>query len=467
MKKSTAMITVSLIVNLSLLGLLVFNLLKDSRPSEKNLQTSVTQTESAKPDYFTGDKLTSQSMELPPRIRKSRKLREKNLTEYENIKMMFSADDNLELIKYKSEEFDISRVKNMLHKLPSLSLYSLVIFQEPITYKTIEYMKQKGIIPVRKKYITEYIHKNHGIFYSHYRNLSYIYRSRMIKGIYILKKYTAKGIYKLNFLPGESAAKADVRFSLPYSKYGHQLISRPVSVGGINRVEVFEEKLYDNTLKYKLELKKNSPLTLYCDLRYIIDIEKTLQHHIYIAGEINMKKYLNKIKSYKELEPFLKPSKKIVMTDTISNLARHITYTNTLAYTWYYLSQKLDDMITYDWNKRYDFFSGNIPYNDIREMYMTSDQLMSIKKGACPEQSSVEAAFYRILGVPVRTSTRLYHMYIDVFIPDTGWCSTSALLNEIPLCHSTNHKQSYFVDWDPDIPVKLKWEGGLYPLILY
>jgi hypothetical protein len=107
-------------------------------------------------------------------------------------------------------------------------------------------------------------------------------------------------------------------------------------------------------------------------------------------------------------------------------------------------------------------------YTDIKDMYMTTETLSKIKTGTCTERRPMEAAILRKSGIAARTATRSAHIFTEIYIPDTGWISTSPLLNEIPLCESIDEGQSYFIEWTPKSPVRvLHWSGILYPQIIF
>lgn len=466
-KEYSIWVLVSIVINVLLATFLIFTFLKE-KPNSAN-KASQNDFESEFENFELTDPLASATMTLEDSASNNETLSQESQDEYATLKLLLHNDPNIELLKYRSEEFKNSALKEKLDIIPTMSLYLLVKFKAPIEYKTLEYMKSKGLITVNNKMVSESIGKKHEVFLGKYISLRNLLGSPHIENIYILTKYTAKGFYKLNFLPQVDKENATINFHLPFSKPGRTLLSRPVSVGGIQSVRVFSETLEDRVLTYELELKKNIPLQLYCDLKYIIDIEKLLQHHIRIAGTMTLQSYQERMARIPQFDTFLKPTQKIQFTKTISNLAKKVTPSTTISQAWSILSKELDQMIQYDWDKRTAFFGGQISYTNIRDMYLSTYDLLEkpVKVGACPERAMVEAAYFRMLGVPTRTTTRLYHMFVEVYIPETGWVTTSGILNEIPLIESSNQDQSYFVDWAPAFPVKLKWEGGLYPVIIF
>jgi hypothetical protein len=238
-------------------------------------------------------------------------------------------------------------------------------------------------------------------------------------------------------------------------------------MGGLSKVKLHNENIDGDILTYEIELKQNKPITLFCNLQYAISLNQILKHHIRVSGDMTIDEYKKVMKSNDIDTVFTLESPKIQFSSYVSNIATNFNGTNTIAFVWDKLTDILDKDIRYDWNKRSLFFSGRKTYNDIKDMYMTTKELGESKLGACPERSSLEAAVLRHLGISARTTTRLYHIFVEAYLPDITWVTTSGILNEIPLCVSPNHKQSYFVSWEPGHPIKLKWEGGLYPAVLY
>ena len=384
---------------------------------------------------------------------------------YEDIRLRLSSDSHLELIKHRSPEFKDSLFKKYLDRLPGLNLFFLIDFKKPIEYKELHRLKSAGIHTIKPD--PEYMDKQLGLFYGRYKSLIHLRGYPHIQAVYLLKKFTGEGNYVLDFVPGEDVNKMNVNFHLPYTKPGRTLLQRTVTLGGISPKALHHEKIEGEVLYLTVDVRKSKKITLYTKLKYIVDVENLLKHHVRVAGEITVDEYRKKMIAHPDYAVFTSTSEKIVFSDYIDSLASQIKPGHTLIQVWDFITKNLDEDIKYDYDKRHQFFSGKKVYHNIKDMYMTAAQLGETKVGACPERSSMEAAILRRIGIASRTATRLYHIYTEVLLPEQNWATTSGNVREIPLCESKDEKQSYFVSWLPESPVRLKWTGHLYPSILY
>jgi len=390
-----------------------------------------------------------------------------DIPENEARSLILAADKNVIIADVRSREFNDSTLRSKLEKLPLLTVYVIFRFTKEIDFQTIHRMENHGFRTVTKKALNEYMGKSFGVFQGTYRALKIIRRNTMLRSAYLMSSYSAKGYYSLRAVSDTDCERIHLTFMLPHSKPGKTLLSRKISAGGLTKIKIFDEKITDESVIYNIEIKRNHPVTLFCDLLYRVDIETILDYHVQISGNSTVADYVNRMQNNPLYPVFTSEAEKIVFTEYSDNIALHIKPTNTLKDIWQYIRNTLDENITYDWDKRYQFFSGNLAYTNIRDMYMTTEELSHQKTGACPERSGLEAAIMRKIGIAARTSTRLFHMYIEVYEPAVGWLTTSAMLNEIPLCESRDGAQSYFADWKPAHPIRLKWDGGLYPVVLY
>lgn len=385
---------------------------------------------------------------------------------FEDIKLKLRPDDNLKLIKYNEALFKTSRIKKHLDLLPDIRLYVLVDFRKFANFKVIQAMEEHGFSTIKPK--SEYLNKSLGLFYGKYKSLRNLLRKPYIKGIYILNEFTANGNYTLKVIPEADLDNLQFKFHLPYSKSGRQLMERTFDFIGYSRDAIKEHHSIGDTLLIKMNVRKKKLIKLFSRVKYKVSLEDLLKQHIRVIGNITVQQYQKEMNGNEDLAKFTVFSEKIAVSDYINEVAATISPTNTLNQVWKIITRKLNQDIRYDHDKRFRFFNGMIIYEDIKDMYLTAAQLGEKKIGACPERSSLEAAILRKLGVAARTATRLYHIYTEILMPnDIGWVTTSGLIKEIPLCESKDEKQSYFVSWSPSHPIRLKWEGGLYPVILY
>ena len=398
---------------------------------------------------------------------KEKPLAEQEVVEkFEDIKLKLRPDDHLQLVKYNDRDFKASRLRRYLGLLPNIRIYVLLDFTRPATFKAIQAIEDHGFAAIKPK--SEYLGKKLGVFYGKYRATRNLLHKSYIKDIYLLNEFTANGNYTLSVIPEDDLDDLQFNFHLPFSKPGRELIERTFDFIGYSRDAIKDHASVGDRLLITMNVRKKKLIKLFSRVKYKISLEELLRHHIRVIGHITIEQYKRQMNQQEDLTTFTAFSEKIVISDYINEVAATISETNTLNQTWAMISKRLDRDIRYDYDKRFRFFNGMIIYRDIKDMYMTAAQLGEKKVGACPERSSLEAAILRKLGVAARTATRLYHIYTEILMPQgLGWVTTSGLIKEIPLCESQDEKQSYFVSWSPEHPIRLKWEGGLYPAILY
>lgn len=391
---------------------------------------------------------------------------QKRKDEFEDIKLKLRADDYLQLVKYNDKNFKNNKLKQYLDLLPNIRIYVLVDFRQPATFKAIQAIDDHGFGVIKPK--SEYLEKKTGLFYGKYKSLKNLLNKPYIQDVYILSEFTANGNYTLNVIPEADLDNLNFNFHLPFSKPGRQLLERTFDFIGYSRDAVKDHKSIGDRLLITMHVRKKKLIKLFSRVKYRVNLEELLKHHIRVIGQMTINEYRREMKQSEDLRKFTAFSEKIVISDYINEVASSISPTNTLNEAWAILTKRLNKDIRYDYDKRFRFFNGMIVYTNIKDMYMTAAQLGKTKVGACPERSSLEAAILRKLGVAARTATRLYHIYTEVLMPHgKGWVTTSGLVKEIPLCESQDEKQSYFVSWSPTHPIRLKWEGGLYPVVLY
>lgn len=374
---------------------------------------------------------------------------------------------NTEVLNLRDKAFYKSDLAQKLKRFPWFKVYLKVNFPQNIRFEDIDRMRQFGWLTIAQKPISEYTRSDVGIFSGSYNKIGYLVKSKEIESVELLVRYEASGSYILTFTPQEAMRDREVRFQLPLSSPGKTLVEREISTGG--HPDIHTQVQGQNFLASRFSMPAKSDFHLLSRLKYQVDLNVVLDHHLAIAGrEMTLKDYHREIMDYsEEVRPFMQFSEKIELSEYIEALSEKVQDDWSIDDIWRYLDKQLDQDIQYDHRKRELFFSGQMTYNDIRDMYMSAAELGDTKIGACPERSSLEAAFLRRLGIASRTATRLYHIYVEVFLPGKGWVTTSETLSGIPLVYSENEDQSYFVDWEAPHPVNIKWQGYLYPSVLF
>ena len=447
-------IRISFFFNLVLAGYLIYHF---SNTEKKETSEKKQETFSSIDEDFTPLEKEVQNLPARPRTIEKR-------GPHEDIYLKLRSDEYLELVRYRDPSFRNSDLRRYLKHLSSLKIYVLIEFKKPANFMTIQDIRNRGFVAIKPP--SEYVHKTLGVFYVAYRLLPSLRANRRIKDIYLLKSFTANGNYTLLVTSEESNEGVEMLFHLPISKPGFELLHKSYDIRG--QAHIYQQEEKDGVLRVKIDIRRKKRVTFVCRVKYKIDLEDLLSHHVRVIGDMTIEEYITRMSQDEDYRVFTSFSDdKIILSDYIAEVAGYIHPTNTLRDTWHYIFKRLNQDIRYDYEKRYNFFNGRIVYRDIKDMYMTAAQLGEQRIGACPERSSLETAILRYLGIAARTATRLYHIYTEIKMPDQKWVTTSGLLKEIRLCASKDERQSYFVSWAPAHPFRLKWEGDLYPAILY
>ncbi len=388
----------------------------------------------------------------------------------ENIKVRLLPDSYLDLVDIKSEEFLNSQLRDMLRSVPKTRLYVLTEFSHPLNFDDLNKLKRLGFSGVYGVPVNQYVGKSLVVLYIDYKRLG---KSVTILpssvNFYLLKNYTADGYYKLNILSLEEAEDFQIDIKFPYSKWGRELVFKKNTVTGIDMFDE-EPRIDKHGSSLVASLEENQIISFYSEFKYQVSLERELNRHIKVrAKKIGLGGYKEQMETEQPqiLEEFTIFSKKIVPSSYIDSIISRVNTNLSVADIWNQVVNILDKEIAYDWRKRDLFFSGNLTYTNIEDMFLSSQELSEKRVGACTERTSLEIAILRRLGIAARAATRLYHIYTEVYIPEAGWTTTSLTLNEIPLTESSNKDMSYFVFWEPEHPVRLKWGGQIYPAIAY
>lgn len=400
-------------------------------------------------------------MRSKEKILENKDVLEKADQRYQLIKNYFKTDKYLKLEKYPEDVLH-SDFGVKLSKYPNVSMYVIVHMSEGVNLKNLNALRAGGWTLIGSS--KEFMGKPLAVFYGQYRFIRNLENKPYIRGVYIMKQFGASGHYNLGFTMKGQPSVIDVNFKLPKNKPAERLVSRSVELLGSGS----EIKIEGDTAKTTLKAVNNKRVTLRTQLEYVLNLESLLDSEVKVVGyDMTLAEYKKRLAGYPVNKMFLSTADKIVFSDYIDELARKVAKPDkTIAEIWDEITKTLNRDIRYDYKKRKDFFSGQKTYYDIRDMYLSAASLGEAKVGACPERSSLEVAILRRIGIPARTSTRLYHIYAEILWPGNGWVSTSGLLHEIPLVESEDENQSYFVDWSPKYPVNLKWQGSLRPDII-
>ena len=358
---------------------------------------------------------------------------------------------------------------NLKKNHPKLKVYVLIEFHKNIVPPILDFIYENYRFKIFKSQYPYYLKTKKKIFKGAFVNLKYLLRYKKIKSIFLLKEYPIKGFYSIR-ISTRVQPKSSIQFKIffPKSMKGISFYNFKYKLHkGKNKI--IETKKTNHYFIMDAFLKKRSFLTYYSSFSGKVNVENYLQRSVYAAGKnITLKEYQNWItnQTNENLIIYTNFSDKIDYSDLVEEVKNSVKKEKAISSSVRYIIKKLDREIKYDFKKRKLFFSGNLTYTNIRDMYLKCSELSTKKIGACPEQSSLEIATLRSLGILSRSATRLFHIYAEVYLPKIGWVTTSPELDEIRLIESNDEKQSYFIDWQPNHPIDIKWNGEIYPEIV-
>jgi hypothetical protein len=217
----------------------------------------------------------------------------------------------------------------MLDENHKLDIYVKIIFNSPITPRELEILKYRGFT-TKAKIQTEYLGQQSAVFYGKYNKLGKITRLTGIQDILILEKYIAKGYYKLSLRTEKPVTDIQLAYALPHSKPGKKILSLKQTL--ISASGILDKSIQNSQLTIRVN-SKGMPITLYCELFYLVDLYKILQHSIRVAGRILYADYSSAMKN-PEHSPiytkFTRESAKIKFSDYVLSVADKLRTDNNI-----------------------------------------------------------------------------------------------------------------------------------------
>lgn len=383
----------------------------------------------------------------------------------DRIKQLQKIDKDISLVNYRGSIFKNSKLAKYLNLSSTIRIYVLLEFTKPVGPEVFYRLRSYGfrVIPTLKR--DRYYRKHAGIFYVPFRKLKNIRNDKAVRNIFIIERYNALSKYQLGIKSSESIDSIEFKINYPYSKPGLIVSNLSYSFKSSAPIMMKHDIPEKNLLTIRTPIVKNE--LYFFNSRYTlkVDLLESLKRDFIVSAKgITLKEYRRKIEITSELKNiFTRQGEKIVTSDYVNNIIRQINTNMDITGIWKQITFILDKDIEYDWQKRELFFSGNLPYYNIKDMYLNVQELSEKKVGACTERTSLEIVILRELGIAARSATRVYHIFTEIYVPQKGWLSTSLILNEIPLCHSYDENMAYFIEWDKSFPIYLKWVGRVIP----
>lgn len=275
----------------------------------------------------------------------------------------------------------------------------------------------------------------------------------------ILERFVMSGIYRTSFKVAEKDYWGPLSFEItaPRDGFGRKLLHSESVV----RPKVRSEMRVDSAgnrwfcVSYP-KIKTGTTIRFHFSFKYLIDLEKLLAH------DLRMVEFPPDLPLPQEALEFLKPGYKIDprLPPAKAWAAQGVPGNPNPREEYQRLYNFLKNSVSYDQKKRNKYFSGQMVYSDLDEMYQDMTVTLARRVGACPDTSLIECAFLRARGIPCRTAGRFGHFFSMVYVPGHGWMSTSVTPTGIPLILDPGPDHAKYQRWNPKIKLKSGvWEA--------
>ena len=207
---------------------------------------------------------------------------------------------------------------------------------------------------------------------------------------------------------------------------------------------------------YFPEVRNGQTIKFHFGFDYLVDVAELLKHDLILAAPPGGQQLPQHIL------PFLRAGYKID-----PNLQAAVSWAESggpglpdARKEWQRLTKFIEKSVKYDKAKRAAYFGGQTVYADIDMMYQEVGDTLNRRAGCCPDTVLLECAFLRARGIPCRTAGRFGHFFSIVYVPGSGWKSTSVTPTGIPLILSPGPDHVPYQKWTPRIPLKTThWEA--------
>jgi hypothetical protein len=270
----------------------------------------------------------------------------------------------------------------------------------------------------------------------------------------ILDRFTISGIYRVSFRVEKEGYQGPLSFEIttPRDGFGKQLISSE----GLVRPQGPQWWHIDNTGNHWFcvdysQMHYGETIRFHFAFKYLVDMAVLLSHDLMLleqSGDGSIPE---------EVQPFLISGYKID-----SSLPQAVQWAKEgvpgppydVRSEYKRLTRFIKNTITYDQQKRDQYFGGRTIYSDMDHMYQDITTTLTLGLGACPDTSLLECAFLRARGIPCRIGGRFGHFFTHVYVPGKGWMSTSVTPTGIPLILAPGPDHIPYQKWRPDIPLR-------------
>jgi hypothetical protein len=345
-------------------------------------------------------------------------------------------------------------------KFPQFKTLFAVEFNRPLELKDLIGLLNRGVWPVDSRLLNA-LGKSQGIFYTRAYNLEKLTELSLIREYVPLVRFQMRGLYRIHLKVIEPGFNGPLAFSVssPRNGFGKTLLRIEDHVSPKTAFTVGHDHAGNRWLELEfpdLSESKTAKFDFY--FVYQVDVKKLLKHALPMLTNAQ----ISELPGNHEAMVYLYPSEKIEsLSPLIQEKSKEIFGEESSPSVMYFrLARFIKQNITYDSQKRQEFFGGMKVYNNMSQMYEKATVTLQRKVGACPDTSILETALLRAAHIPSRTASRWGHIFTEIYIPSYGWASTSITPTGIPLTIDPDNHNYPFVSWNRKVSVQtLLWEG--------
>jgi|GEM_PF-4731752 len=351
----------------------------------------------------------------------------------------------------------------LVRSYPSLKTILLLAFSRPLDLEQLIRLQSAGIFPVNGDLI-DYLDRTHGFFHTKAARLDRLVSGREVPGLAAavpLARFEMSGLYRIHFKIVEKGFQGPLSFSIttPRESFGKRIVRQSDHLYPRRPFEIRTDQAGNRWLMASLEeAREGDVLKLDSHVVYQVDLAELLRHAILTTPA----RPAEPLPPESEAAAYLGPGEKITpSSQEVAELAQEIFGPERVPRRLWFLIQKyIKQNIPYDHQKRALFFGGRKIYRSMAEMYDPPAVLLARRLGACPETSLLEASLFRAAGLPARTAGRWGHFFTEIYLPGSGWVSTSVTPTGLPLVRDRDAEHLPFVAWDREVEVQTtRWSG--------
>jgi hypothetical protein len=335
---------------------------------------------------------------------------------------------------------------------PDLKVLVLVEGDQAISLRDLSVLAEHGMVPADRD-PGLVVGLRRAVFYTTLRKwMAGPSLPSHIKGK-LLEQFIMSGIYRVGFKVEKEgyAGPLSLEVTVPRDGFGKRLLFseslvRPVAPSRIH-VDLAGNRWF--SVDYP-EIRYGQTIKFFSAFRYRVDMVSLLDHDLMLSEQVG------DAPLPEEVLPFLNSGYKIDirLPQATAWAAKRKPGPLNVRAEYKRLTTFLKETVAYDKDKKNRYFGGKSVYSDPDEMYYDPTETLSHRLGACPDTTLLECAFLRASSIPCRITGRFGHFFTVVYVPGSGWMSTSVTPTGIPLFLAPGPDHIPYQNWKPHLPLR-------------